>query len=74
MASSSIENKTRQSIPILYKDPDDLTQLKLVVLRDRERVVMDDEVLSQDILDKESAGYLLKAVSTETPDSRFDYT
>lgn len=64
---TTIENKKRQAIPIQYTEPIS-GQLKLYILKDREVKVFENDEISQDILDKEAAGFIFKtAVVEEEP-------
>lgn len=62
--TTTIENKKRQAIPIQYTEPFS-GQLKLYILKDREVKIFEDDEISQDILDKESAGFISKTATVE---------
>ena len=67
MANVAIENLTRQAIPILHVDVDDPAGLVYYIMTDRERVVMDEALVSQDITDKVNAGYLTNGATNDSP-------
>lgn len=60
--AKNVENKLRQAVPVLYKVPES-GELKLYILKDRELKQWDDDEMSQDLTDKDSAGI----VSITTP-------
>lgn len=56
--SKVVENRKRQAIPVQYTEP--LSgQLKLYILKDREVKTFDDDEMSQDLLDKEAAEFVI---------------
>jgi len=64
MAHKKLENLYRQAIPILYALPS-TGELKFYVLLDRQTVVIEEAALSQDITDKETAGYVKVSTTTD---------
>lgn len=64
MAKKAIENKLRQAVPVMYLVPP-LAEPQFYLLLSRQRIVMDERGVGQDISDKEAAGHITVDTTTD---------